>query len=114
MTVMPWYLNVRNMWRTGKGVRDIWKGGGPGVVRLEGFSHPEGWILPSSRIDLAVVARDGRVVEIPPHLPLPPLATWGYRIAHRLGVPIVSSFDPEKIGFDVKVADKTPGGKSKS
>lgn len=108
---MAWYLNPRQMWRTGKGVREVWRGGGPGRVRLEGIGRPQGWILPSSRIDLEIVARDGRVVEIQPQIPLPPLASLGYRLAHRLGVPIVSSLEPEKLGFEIKLADeRAPAG----
>lgn len=105
---MPWYLNPMRMWRTGRGVHDVWRGGGPGTVRLEGIGRPRGWILPSSRIALEIVARDGRVIEIQPEIPLPPLASLGYRLAHRLGVPIVGTVDPEKLGFDLKVAEPRP------
>lgn len=105
---MAWYLNPMRMWRTGAGVRDVWRGGGPGRVRLEGIGRPEGWILPSSRLDFEIVARDGRVIEIQPRVPLPPLWTLGYRFAHRLGLPLVGTLDPEGLGFDFEVAKARP------
>jgi hypothetical protein len=101
---MAWFLNPMRMWRTAAGVRDVWRGGGPGRVRLDGIGRPEGWILPSSRLDFEIVTRDGRVVEIQPRVPLPPMMSLGYRLAHRLGVPLVSSLDPESFAFDLEVA----------
>ena len=105
---MAWYLNPIRMWRTVAVVRDVWRGGGPGRVRLEGIGRPEGWILPSTRLDFEIVARDGRVVGIQPRVPMPPLVGLGYRVAQRLGLPLIGTIDPTGLGFDLQVAKSRP------
>jgi hypothetical protein len=34
-------------------------------------------------------------------IPVPWLYAWGYRLARRLELPLVSAFDPERVSLDV-------------
>jgi hypothetical protein len=99
-------LRLLNPFRIRKVVRQIREasgGGGPESVRLGGISHPEGWIVPTARVSLDVVARDGSVTRLAPNLPIPFPYAWAYRIARRLHVPIVSSVNPERLRADVPI-----------
>ncbi|MGI8726973.1 MAG: hypothetical protein ACR2K6_04760 [Solirubrobacterales bacterium] len=98
---MPWYLSPRKIWRTAQGVRDVYRGGGPARISLDGIGGPEGWILPSLPLDLDVVARDGRTVALDPELPLPPLWGIGWKLARVAGVPVIGTFDPGRIRLDL-------------
>ena len=82
-------------------IRDASGGGGPRAVRLAGFSSPRGLFVPTSRVGLEVIAQDGSVTRFEPELPVPFPYAWAYRIARRLGVPLVSSFDPERLSARV-------------
>jgi hypothetical protein len=99
-------LRLLNPFRIRKVVRQIREasgGGGPKSVRLVGISHPEGWFVPTARVSLDVVARDGSVTRFEPNLPIPFPYAWAYRIARRLHVPIVSSVNPERLRGDVPI-----------
>lgn len=100
---MAWYLHPRRILRVGAGVREVWSGGGPASVRLRGIEGPEGWLLPSARIDLEVSARDGRTVAIEPELPLPPFATLAYRLGRRAGVPVLRDLDPSSLSGEISI-----------
>ena len=95
------YLNPFRIRDAVRRIREVSGGGGPAAVRLAGVSHPRGWILPSTRVTLEVVARDGSVTRFAPELPVPFPYAWGYRIARRLHVPFVSTLDPE--GLEAKL-----------
>lgn len=84
-------------------VREASGGGGPVALRLTGIGRPEGWLVPTSRVELEVKARDGSVTRFAPELPIPFPYAWGYRIARHLGVPLVSEFDSEKLNVEVPV-----------
>ena len=84
-------------------VREASQGGGPKAVRLAGISDGGGWIVPSARFSIEIVARDGSVTTLEPEIPLPFLYMWAYRLAHRLGVPLVSDVDPERIRFGLPI-----------
>lgn len=98
---MPRYLSPTKIWKNVRGVRDVYRGGGPARVSLDGIAGPEGWILPSLAFDLDVVARDGRTVPLDPELPLPPLWGVGWKLARLAGVPVVGTFDPGEIRLDL-------------
>jgi hypothetical protein len=89
------------MWRTASGLREIKRGGGPAAARVRGVHPPTGWILPASRIEVEVEARDGRTVEIEPELPVPLPWALGYRLARRAGVPVIADVEPESLRFGV-------------
>jgi len=78
-------------------------GGGPKLVRLAGIGSPEGLIVPASPVRIEIEARDGTKVEMSPRVPVPFPYAWAYRLASRLGVPLVAGFDPERIRFELGV-----------
>lgn len=86
-----------------RAIRESTGGGGPAAVRIAGVGRPSGWLIPSSRVTLEVVARDGTVTRFQPEVPVPFPYAWAYRIARRLGVPVVRSIDPERISFEVPI-----------
>jgi len=93
-------LRLLNPFRISNAVRTIREasgGGGPAAIRLVGVSHPEGWIIPTARVCLEVVARDGSLTRLEPNVPIPFPYAWAYRIARKLRVPLVSSINPERI-----------------
>jgi hypothetical protein len=99
-------LRLLNPFRIKKVVRQIREasgGGGPKSVRLAGVSHPEGWIVPTARVCLEVVARDGSVTRFEPNVPIPFPYAWAYRIARKLHVPLVSSIDPGRLRAKVPI-----------
>ena len=100
---MRWWLNPFHLRDGIRDVRRIIAGGGPRLVRLAGISVPEGLIIPTSAIRIEVEARDGTKVELDPRVPVPFPYAWSYRLARKLGVPLIADVDPERIGFDVRV-----------
>ncbi len=100
---MRWYLNPLTLKHMAEVARRVLSGGGPRVVRLSGVAEPEGLILPTAAVDLEVEARDGTVTRFKPEIPVPWPYAWGYRLARRLGLPLVSALDPERVSFDVAV-----------
>lgn len=95
-----------NPFRIRDGVRNlcaIHKGGGPKLVRLTGIGRPEGWFVPTSEVRLEVETDDGSKVELKPVVPVPFPYAWAYRVARRLGVPLVSTLEPDDVKFSVPV-----------
>ena len=82
-------------------IKDVATGGRPKGVRLVEVGHPEGLIFQSSRVVVDVIGGDGRVTRFEPELPVPFPYAWGYRLARRLGVPLVSDVEPSDLGFQV-------------
>jgi hypothetical protein len=78
-------------------IREVTGGGGPKAIRLAGVSHPEGWIIPTARVTLEVIAKDGTITRFEPGLPVPFPYAWAYRLARVLRVPLISSINPERI-----------------
>ena len=109
---------LKNIRDSARALRDVGKKGGPKRVKLERVERPKGTFLPGSRVVIEVSTRDGGTVCLHPMLPVPFPYAWGYRIAHRLNVPIVSDVDPEDLSFSVPIPGWAwPGGdkpKSKS
>jgi hypothetical protein len=91
------YLNPFRIRDAARSIREISGGGGPAAIRLAGVSRPEGWVIPTARINLEVIARDGTVAQFSPALPVPFPYAWTYRLARLLHVPLVSSVDPERL-----------------
>ena len=99
-------LKLLNPFRIRKAVqriRETTAGGGPAAVRLTGVGVPHGWLIPSSTVRLEVRARDGTITRFEPEVPVPFPYAWAYRVARGLGVPLVSSFDPERLSFEVGI-----------
>lgn len=90
-------------------VRDLSGHGGPARVRLVGAENPRGIVFPTSKFLVEIEMKDGYVSEYAPLLPIPWPYAWSYRISRRLGVPLVSSVDPEKLRFDVAVRPQGKG-----
>jgi len=100
---MRWYLNPLTLFKAGRGLNQLRDGGGPASVRVRGVGRPAGWIVPAMPVALEIVTRDGSVIALDPEIPLPFGLGWGYRIAHKLGVPFISDLDPSKIRTEVAV-----------
>ena len=84
-------------------IHDASSGGGPKAIRLEGISDPEGWLVPTARITIGVIAGDGSVTRFEPHVPGPFPYALAYRIARRLGVPIIADVEPERLRLAIPV-----------
>ncbi len=97
------YLNPFFIRAAVRDIRRVFGDGGPKLVRLVGVDHPAGWILPSSTVTIEVEGRDGRKERFCPEVPVPFPYAWAWRIARRLGVPLVRSVEPEKVSFEVPV-----------
>ena len=97
------YLNPLRLRAAVRAIRESTDGGGPVAVRIAGVGHPRGWFLPSSEIRLEVRAKDGSTTSFAPTVPVPFPWAWGYRIARRLGVPLVRSFEPERLSFELGI-----------
>lgn len=99
-------LKLLNPFRIRKAVqriREATAGGGPAALRVTGVGRPQGWLIPSSTVRLEVRARDGTITRFDPEVPVPFPYAWAYRIARGLGVPLVASFDPERLSFEVGI-----------
>ena len=83
-------------------------GGGPSRLRVQGVSQPTGLIIPSTRLKLEIETKNGAKTRWEPEIPLPFLYAWAYRLSRRLGLPVVSSLDPEDLSFSVML----PRGRS--
>ena len=77
----------------------VYTGGGPRSVELVRIGEPEGLIVPSSEVVVEVEARNGTRVRIEPAVPMPFLVGWAIRLARKLGVPLISSLQPESFNF---------------
>jgi hypothetical protein len=97
------YLNPFFIRDAVRQIRRVLGGGGPKLVRLVGVGEPEGILIPTATVTIEVETRTGRKERFEPALPVPWPAAWAYRIARRLGVPLVRDLKPEKVGFEVKV-----------
>lgn len=102
------YLNPFRIRAAARDIKRVLAGGGPRLVRLVSVGHPEGWVIPTSTVTIEVEARDGHSERFTPEVPVPFPYAWAYRIARRLGVPVVRSVEPEKLAFQLRV----PGSKS--
>ena len=82
-------------------------GSNPKLVRIVAVGHPEGWFLPTSTIEIEVVGKNNRKERFCPMIPIPWPYAWAWRIAHRLGVPLVRSIEPETFAVDVPVPGRS-------
>jgi hypothetical protein len=76
-------------------------GDGPSRLRVRGLGRPAGLIIPSSRLKLEIEARNGAKTRLEPEIPVPFLYAWAYRLSRRVGLPVISSHDPENLKFSV-------------
>ena len=97
------YLNPFRIREAARQIRRVSGGGGPKRLRLVSVGHPAGIFIPTSRITLEVEARDGTKTRFEPDVPVPWPYAWTWRLAHKLGVPLVRSVEPEKLSFSVPV-----------
>ena len=72
-------------------------------MRVVSVGHPEGWFIPTSTITIEVEGRNGRKERFCPVIPVPFPYAWAWRIAHRLGVPLIRDVEPEKLSFSLPV-----------
>jgi hypothetical protein len=82
---MPWYMNPISLRDTARDVCRIASGGRPQSLRLTGIGRPQGWLVPTSTVGVAVVSGDGTRVSFEPELPVPLPLAYGYRVARLLG-----------------------------
>jgi hypothetical protein len=90
-------------WTGARQAHAVARGGGPVKVKVVRIGNPEGLIVPTSEVELEITRRDGSVVRMQPQIPLPFLWSWAYRLAQRLGVPLVSDLDLGRIAFELRV-----------
>jgi hypothetical protein len=98
---MRWYLNPRQLRDLGRDVCRIGSGGGPRSLRINGIGKPAGWLLPTSRVGLEVVARDGSLASFEPELPVPVPLAYAYRLARALDVPLLGTVEPERLDLEL-------------
>jgi hypothetical protein len=85
-----------------KQIRKVMDGGGPRGVRLVCIGQPHGVIVPRADVVFDVIAADGSVNRFESGLPVPWPYAWTYRLARRLGVPVVRSV-PEAVEPGLRV-----------
>lgn len=100
---MRWWLDPRNFVGGIRDVRKILRGGGPRYVRLAGIGQPKGLLIPSAEVRVEIQAKDGSTVELQPRVPIPFPYAWAYRLARRIGVPLISDLDPDRIRFGLAI-----------
>jgi hypothetical protein len=86
--------------------RRIASGGGPSRLRVRGLGQPSGLIIPSSRLKLEIEARNGAKTRWEPEIFVPWPYAWAYRLSRRLGVPVISSHDPENLKLSVPLLSR--------
>jgi hypothetical protein len=106
---MRWYLNPLLLTRAARATRRLLAGGRPNAVRVTGADRPEGVIFPTSSVSVEVEARDGTVTRLTPELPVPWPYAWGYRLARRLELPLVSAFDSQRVSFELRLPQSVLG-----
>ena len=84
-------------------IRSVVEKGGPKRIRLAGVERPSGLLFPTARLRLEVEARTGAKLRWEPEVPIPFPYAWAYRLSDRLGVPVISSHDPEDLDLSVPV-----------
>jgi hypothetical protein len=101
------YLNPFRIRDAIRDIRRVFGSGGPKLVRVVSVGHPEGWIVPISTVTIEVEGKNGRKERFCPEIPVPFPYAWAWRIARRLGVPLVRSVEPEKLSFEVPVPGRS-------
>jgi hypothetical protein len=96
-------LNPKRLRKLYQQIKAVRAGGGPRRIKLKGLSEPRGIFVPSSQVRVEVEARDGSRRELESEVPVPWPYAWGYRLARKLNLPVVSRFDPGRLRFDLKV-----------
>jgi hypothetical protein len=84
-------------------LKSVRAGGGPRRIKLVDVAEPKGVIVPTAMATFEVEALDGTSNRIEVPLPMPFLYGWSYRLGRALHLPLLSSFDPKKVRFDIKV-----------
>jgi hypothetical protein len=79
-----------------KQIRKVMSGGGPRGLRLVCVGQPSGVIVPVADVVFDVISADGKVTRFESGLPVPWPYAWTYRLARKLGVPIVRDV-PERL-----------------
>ena len=97
------YLNPFLIRRAVRQIRNVMGGGGPKLVRIVGVGHPQGVIIPTTTVTIEVESKTGRKERFEPAFPVPWPYAWSYRIARKLGVPLISDVDPRELGFEIPV-----------
>jgi hypothetical protein len=101
------YLNPFKIRDAVREIRRVVGGGGPTLVRLVGIDRPAGWFLPTATVTIEVEGRDGRRERFCPEFPVPFPYAWAWRIARRLGVPLVREKDARRLSFELPVPGRS-------
>jgi hypothetical protein len=97
------YLNPFLIRRALRDARRALSGGGPAAVRVVRIGRPRGILLPNSRIDFEVIARDESTNRFTTVVPLPWPYAWSYRLARALHLPLIRRLDPERVRFKLPI-----------
>jgi len=97
------YLNPFKIRSFVHDVRRATAGGGPRRLRLVRLGEPRGLIVPAAEVDFEIEAMDGSVNRFRTAVPVPWPAAWTYRLSRKLGIPLVSDIDHDKLGFSLPV-----------
>lgn len=95
------YLNPFRIRAAARDIRRVMGKGGPKAVRLAGVDRPAGWFLPTSTMTIEVIGKDGRVERFCPDVPVPFPYAWAWRVARRLGVPLIRRSEDIKVEVPV-------------
>lgn len=106
---MPWWLNPFAIGRTARDIKSIATGGGPVALRVVNVEHPKGVLFPQSDISFEVVGKDGGVTPFETSIPVPFTFAWTYRLARKLGVPLIKDIDPNALTGEMKVPGRDAG-----
>jgi hypothetical protein len=102
------FLNPLKLLQTASNLHAVSAGGGPKAVHLVRVGAPRGLIVQSSEVVVDVETRSGTKVRLDPNVPMPFLVGWGIRLARKLGVPVISSLEPESFAFRFGVPGRGP------
>ncbi len=98
---MRWLTQLAHLPGAAAKARRLASGGGPRRVRVLGLGQPTGLIVPSSTLRLEVRAASGAKTRWEPEIPIPFPYALAYRLSRKLGVPLISSRDPENLTFSI-------------
>jgi hypothetical protein len=97
------FLNPKVIRELVRQLRTVRRHGGPKRIEVESVGEPRGILAPFSEVEMNVESKDGTVTPVTAPIPIAWPYAWGYRIAKKLKLPIVRSFDPTRIHFALRI-----------